>query len=288
MRSSFLGLALTVVAAGCSSPTAAAHQPPADQEIETGVSSKMEPLLRPGEWVAGTVYIVGIEAAQAEAWVCRDEADQIRVHLYAQSTGLLALLRQAYMEQDTVLGPELNAPLRNWADAQVGEKQRRYDVRFGVGFYDYEYHRSYGEPRRKRIRVARGERAQDLLSAFLLLRGWRPGWQAQAQFGAVIGRWLWRTDVTFHGPDVVVREEGPYPAVRVDGFTRKQHPDPESQEEYNFQLWFSDDPSRIPLRARTGSSFGDMWLELRDYRDDYPERCREHQRIFELPQEGAD
>jgi hypothetical protein len=84
------------------------------------------------------------------------------------------------------------------------------------------------------------------------------------------------------GPDVVVREDGPYPAVKIAGNTTKQHPDPAKCDEYEFELWFSDDPARIPLRAKSGSTFGDIWLELTDYRSDREPWCQQHERIFEV------
>lgn len=268
---------------------AAAPEPitaPGSSAPDFGVPGTIVPLVRSGEWIAGKVFILGLEAATAEAWACRDDAEDLHVHLRAESTGVLAYIKQAYMEQDTTMGPDLLFPSRNWADAEVGEKQRRYDVRFANGHYSYAYHRNYGPMRKAVMPLEPEERAHDLLSAVLALRGWRPVPGARARFGAVLGRWLWRTEVVYAGPDVLLRDDGPYPAVKVTGTTRKQHPDPEERTEYSFELWFSDDPSRIPLRAKTGSSFGDIWLELTEYESDHPGRCREHARVFELTPES--
>jgi hypothetical protein len=268
---------------GCGAAPVEPETPVAQGSPNLGVPGAMTPIVKPGEWISGKIFILGIEAADAEAWACEDADEQLHTHLRAESTGLLALLKRAYMEQDTWLGLEDGFPVRNWADAQIGEKQRRYDVRFEDGRYHYAYYRNYGGRTEKEIRLGTDERAHDLLSSVLMLRAWRPAPGTEARFGAVLGRWLWRTEVVFAGPDVVVREDGPYPAVRITGVTKKQHPDPEKCHEYDFELWFSDDSARIPLRAKSGSTFGDIWLELTHYRSDHPRRCREHERIFEIP-----
>ncbi len=270
-------------ALSCGATPGVPETPAAETSSNLGVPGTVVPIVKPGEWISGKIFILGIEAADAEAWACEDAEEHVHTHLRAESTGLLALIKRAYMEQDTLLGSEDGFPLSNWADAQVGEKQRRYDVRFTNGRYRYAYHRNYGPKKANEIRLEAGERAHDLLSSVLLLRAWRPAPDTQAHFGAVLGRWLWRTEVVFMGPDVLVRADGPYPAVKIVGVTKKQHPDPDKCLEYEFELWFSDDPARIPLRAKSGSTFGDIWLELTDYRSDHPRRCRQHQRIFEIP-----
>ena len=271
------------IAIGCGGSAVGPASLPAHHISDLGVPGSLVPIVEPGEWVSGKIYILGIEAADAEAWACRDDEEQVHTHLRAESTGLLALIKRASLEQDTWLGPDDGFPVRNWADAQIGEKQRRYDVRFENGAYHYAYHRNYGPMKKNVIRLGADERAHDLLSAVLMLRAWHPPPDTEARFGAVLGRWLWRTDVIFLGPDVIVREDGPFPAVKIVGTTRKQHPDPEHQEEYDFELWFSDDPARIPLRAKSGSTFGDIWLELTDYRRDRDPHCSEFTRIFEIP-----
>jgi len=268
---------------GCGAAAVGPETPPVERSSNLGVPGTVTPIVRPGEWLSGRIVILGIEAADAEAWACEDASRQVHVHLRAESTGFLALIKRAYMEQDTWLGSGDGLPIGNWADAQIGEKQRRYDVWFENGSYRYAYHRNYGPKKENEIRLGANERAHDLLSTVLALRAWRPAPGTQAEFGAVLGRWLWRTQVVFVGPDVVVRDDGPYPAVKVSGVTKKQHPDPDKCEEYEFELWFSDDPARIPLRAKSGSSFGDIWLELTEYRNDHPRRCRQHRRIFEIP-----
>ncbi len=267
---------------GCGPSAVAPESPTVAQSSDLGVPGAVVPLARPGEWIAGKIYILGIEAADAEAWACRDEDALLRTHLRAESTGLLALIKRAYMEQDTRLGPDDGLPIENWADAQVGDKQRRYDVWFKAGRYRYTYHRSYGPMKEAVVRLGPQERAHDLLSAVLTLRAWRPAPGTEARFGAVLGRWLWRTEVVYVGPDVLIRDDGPYPAVKIEGTTKKQHPDPEACDEYEFELWFSDDPARIPLRAKSGSTLGDIWLELTEYRDDHPPACQRHERIFEV------
>jgi hypothetical protein len=270
------------VVMACSASPVGPSAPPIERTSDLGVRGRAAAMVEPGEWISGQIFILGIEAASAEAWACRDEKDAVHTHLRAESTGLLAWIKRAYMEQDTKLGFDGVFPRRNWADVQIGEKQRRYDVRFRTGRYEYEYRRNYGPMKVNTIGLAPDERAHDLLSAVLMLRAWRPAPGTRGRFGAVLGRWLWRTEVVFEGPDVVLREDGPYPATKIIGTTQKQHPDPKKRVEYDFELWFSDDSARIPLRAKSGSELGDIWLELTDYRSDRDLGCQPHQRIFDI------
>jgi len=258
-------------------PAAAASTPPA----AAGAASQV---IAPGERLVGTVYILGVEAARAEAEACRDAGGDVHVHLVAESVGIAATLQRARMEMDTVLAGDELRPIADWSDADVGGKLRRYDVRFRTGGYDYDYHRSTGPPVHERIRVADPqETVHDLLTGVLLLREWRPTPGTPARFSAVLGRHLWITDAVFRGPDVVIHADGPYPAVRIEGVTRKQHRDPKLRETAPFQVWFSDDPDRIPLRAKTTSDFGDIWLEMTEYHRGEPRPCREYARVISLP-----
>lgn len=258
-------------------PATAAVAPPAAAAAPSHV-------IDPGERLAGTVYILGVEAARAEAEACRDAGGAVHVHLVAESVGIAATLQRTRMEMDTLLAGDELRPIADWSDADVGGKLRRYDVRFRTGGYDYEYHRSSGPPVRERIRVADPEETvHDLLTGVLLLRGWRPIPGTTARFSAVLGRHLWITDAVFQGPDVVLHSDGPYPAVRIEGVTRKQHRDPKLRQTSPFQVWFSDDPDRIPLRAKTTSDFGDIWLEMTEYHRGEPRVCREYARVIPLP-----
>ena len=277
-----LGALSFYVVVGCSASAVGPSAPPVDRASDLGTPGSAAAMVVPGEWISGQIYILGIEAATAEAWACQDDNDRLHTHLRAESTGLLAWIKRAYMEQDTKLGSDDAFPRRNWADVQIGEKQRRYDVRFYGGRYAYEYRRNYGPMIANTIRLGPDERAHDLLSAVLMLRAWRPPPGTHGHFTAVLGRWLWRTEVVFEGPDVVLREDGPYPATKIIGTTQKQHPDPKERVGYDFELWFSDDPARIPLRAKSGSELGDIWLELTDYRNDRDRKCQPHKRIFDV------
>jgi hypothetical protein len=242
------------------------------------------PAVSPGEALSGKIFVLGVEAARAEVFSCRDQAGEVHVHLEATSSGIAATLQRATMEMDTVLSADELRPVTDWADADVGGKLRRYDVRFGTDSYDYQYHRSSGPPVRERVRLPEGEGLlHDLHTGVLLLRTWRPRPGTVGHFAAVLGRHLWLTDVVFRGPDVVLQEDGPFPAVRLEGVTRKQHRDPAQRETRHFELWFSDDPDRIPLRAKTESAFGDIWLEMTEYRRDADRACVEHARIIPLP-----
>lgn len=249
-----------------------------------GAAVETVPAVVSGEYLAGTIFVLGVEAAVAEVQVCTDANQAIHLHLEARSSGIAAAVKSAYMEMDTVLADVGLRPVGDWADADIGGKLRRYDVRFRDGAYDYEYHRTTGPAVRERISLAKEyEWAHDLHTAVLLLRGWRPRLGETGHFAAVLGRHTWLTEVAFRGPDVVLHADGPYPAVRIEGVARMQHRKPELRETRRFAIWFSDDPDRIPLRAKTESSFGDIWLEMTQYRRGPVRACREYERVIPLP-----
>lgn len=274
-----------LAAAGCHPDPVVA--PSAAAAVALDVDPDVVPLIDAGEYLAGRVYVLGVEAASAEVEACRDEEGRRHVYLDARSSGVAALIQPARMVMDTVLDDVGLRPRSNFSDADVGGKLRRYDVRFVNGGYEYAYHRSTGTPVRQRIAVPDEPWVHDLLTGVLMLRGWHSTPGSQARFAAVLGRHLWLTEAVFGGPDVILRDEGPSPAVRMAGVTRKQHANPKLRETRRFEVWFSDDPARIPLRAKTESSFGDIWLEMLEYRRDEPRRCLERTRVIPLPTDPA-
>lgn len=233
---------------------------------ERAASSAGRAKVSPGEVLRAQVYVLGVEAADTTIVACPTAgSDLVRVHLKAASSGLAAMIRDVRMELETAISATNGLPQSDWSEVVMGEKRRHYDVHFSGGGYDYHYERSTGSPMDARIQSPDNTWVHDLLSAAIWMRSWRPEPRSRTQFYAVMGRHLWNTELTFKGPEVLVRQDGPEPALRYDGQATKLRPEPNEQAVRRFTVWFSDDPQRLPLRAVSESAFGEVRLETSSY-----------------------
>lgn len=259
-------LPFALVAAACAPAASEPRPPDHGRSADLAALGAERPHVQPGEYLKASLAVMGVQAARAHATICGGEhAEPIRVALAGETTGPIGMLRRAVMELETELLPNMGVPRKNWAIVQLGTKERHYEVSFSHGLYAYQYTRNYGPPINGVVPVPGREQAFDFLSAIVALRTWRPDTDAVGTFHVVLGRHLWFAEVVFRGPDVVLLDGDPWPAMRVDGAAHKLQYDPEEKDPRRFSMWFSDDPDRIPLRASTESSFGDIWMEMSDY-----------------------
>jgi hypothetical protein len=261
-------LALLLVA-GCSGAAASPPETPTTS-VETSLSKpgSFEPYLFGGERLTGQVVILGIPAAEATISIdggCHAEPGPVTILTSARATGLFALLAHSWMTMDTVLVPTLGLPDSGHTEVEIGKKHRKYTVAHGPGLYRYEYLRSDGPPINEVVPLPPGVRAHDLHTAVLLLRSWRPPPGTKGDFLVVLGRRLWHVDLVFQGPDVAVMNDGPRPAVLIEGLARRLDGDPRERPERRFRVWVSDDVDRVPLRALAESEFGNVQLEATSY-----------------------
>jgi hypothetical protein len=256
-------------AIGCSSAAASPPETPtASTETSLSKPGSFEPYLFGRERLTGQAVILGIPAADATISIdgdCQAASGPVTILTSVRATGLFALLARSWLTMDTTLSPTLGLPDSGHTEIEIGKKHRKYTVAYGPGLYRYEYLRSDGPPINEAVPLPPGARAHDLHTAVLLLRSWRPLPGTKGEFLAVLGRRLWQVDLVFQGPDVAVMNDGPRPAVLIEGLARKLDGNPRERPERRFRVWVSDDVDRVPLRAVAESEFGNVQIEATSY-----------------------
>lgn len=150
-----------------------------------------------------------------------------------------------------------------------------YRVRYTPGTYTWQYDRGGRQTLRGRYSVPEQAYPHDLHSALALLRSWQPKAGQTAHFYAVMGRKLWRVEVTAQGTSMLRQGRSSRLAWRVEGVAESlwKAPPGKKRKERRFELWLSDDPTRVPLRLVADAKVGRVKLDLVDWQQ-APGRCR--------------
>jgi hypothetical protein len=236
------------------------------------------PIFVGNESVTADAYVLGVRAATVQVEIqkssCGPAGGTAIVGWQAKTTGLVALFRDMHVEMTSSIDVRTGKPIDDGSHWVTDPKPRDYAVRFARGSYYYDYRRSDGLAKAESVPVPEGLWAYDPSSAALLLRSYRPAKGDQARFYAVVGRHLWRIDATFRGPEMLPYRGGKRAAVRFEGVVERLTGEPSELVTRSFQLWFSDDPERVPLLAAMGSQWGEVRLELAKYEQRAPSaRC---------------
>jgi hypothetical protein len=173
------------------------------------------------------------------------------------------MIRHASGEAKTELAEVSQAPRASEYRFRDGDLLRNYRVDYRPGGYDYAYDNGGTAQRTGQSSVPEGASAHDLHSALVLLRAWRPRLGEQAYFYVVLGRRLWRVDVTSEGPQVIKAQGGARLTHRIDGVGVRLWRPSEAPPKH-FSLWLSEDAARVPLRMVGDASFGEVTMTLTD------------------------
>jgi hypothetical protein len=261
LRRWFGGLAL-LAAASCAHdarlevPQESAHARPIPVPRATGPA--------PHEVLQAEVELLGLPLGSLESSSCRSEAGTI-IETHVEPAALInALHRSGGDARTELLG---SAPRLSDYHIQDGDLLRHYQIEHRAGAFDYLYDNG-GEARRVgHGAVPEGEYPHDLQSALVLLRSWRPRLGEVGYFYVVLGRRLWRVEVTAAGPQVIRAQGVPQLTQRLDGVSVRLW-QPSEVEPRRFSLWLSEDQARAPLRMVADASFGEVTLTLTGRREE--------------------
>jgi len=218
------------------------------------------------ELLRADVELFGLPLGHLESTVCPgDDATTIETHV--QPAALVNALHRSGGDARTELGPLSPSPRRSEYKIQDGDLLRHYQVDHRAGAFDYLYDNGGDARRTGHGSVPEGAFAHDLQSALVLLRGWRPRLGEVGYFYVVLGRRLWRTEVTYAGPQVLQTESVPRLTQRLDGVSVRLW-QPSEIEPRHFSLWLSEDPDHVPLRMVADANFGEVTLTLTGQRQD--------------------
>jgi hypothetical protein len=216
------------------------------------------------EVLQADIALLGLPLAHLESTVCPGR-DATTLETRVDSAALINALHRSGGDARTELTGL--AALRSEVHIQDGDLLRHYETEHRAGSFDYEYDNG-GEARRTgHGAVPEAAFPHDLQSALLLLRGWRPRLGETGFFFVVLGRRLWRTEVTYAGPQMLQTSGTPRLTHRLDGVSVRLW-QPSEIEPRRFSLWLSEDAERVPLRMVADASFGEVTLTLTGRRQD--------------------
>jgi hypothetical protein len=212
------------------------------------------------ELLQAEVELFGLPLGHLESKLCPG-ADTTTIETHVEPAALVQALRRSGGDARTEFAALSPSPRVSDYQIQDGDLLRHYRVDHRDGAFDYLYDNG-GEARRSgNGSVPEGAFPHDLQSALVLLRAWRPRLGEVGYFYVVLGRRLWRTEVTVAGPQVLKTETVPRLTQRLDGVSVRLW-QPSEVEPRRFSLWLSEDPERLPLRMVADASFGQVTLSL--------------------------
>ena len=243
---------------------------PDNEELLPGTGSEA---LSSAETLRADVGIAGIHVGTMESTWCPDTpAGGARVWSEMTPAALLKALMHASGRAQTDWGPSAEGPSASAYDIREGDILRRYRVSYHAGRYDYVYERG-GIPQLEGTdSVPENARAHDMQSALVALRAWRPRLDARAHFYVVLGRRLWRADVSFAGPQVIKVQGVPRLTTRVDGTAHRLWDAPDAPGPRSFSIWFGEEPERLPVLLTADGKYGAVTMTLRE-RASLPAAC---------------
>jgi uncharacterized protein DUF3108 len=224
----------------------------------------------PAERLQARIDLFGIRLAGLESTLCHSEPNlPVTLETRVTAAPLLNVIRTVGGEAKTELSPS-RAPLSSEYHFREDDLLRHYQVNYREGTYAYVYDNGGSSQLTGEEAVPEGATAHDLQSAMLLLRSWRPRLGELGYFYVVLGRRLWRVDVTSAGPQVLKTEGSPRLTHRIDGVAARLW-EPSQAAPRHFTLWLSEDADRVPVRMLADASFGEVTMTLTDRGSGGPE-----------------
>jgi hypothetical protein len=231
------------------------------------------PLLVPGEQMTWELSLGGILGGEAMMAVgTPGEVDGRRIVILRsriESAGLVAVLKQVRDEVTTWIDPDTGLPVYLHADVTFGERAAIIESNFSSDGFQLSYARKGGRAYLMRQKLPAGESAHDAHSVLGALRAWEPGRGARAYFYILSGRHLWRNTMQFAGREAVKTGLGRMAALRFDAVAQRVTSnlaiDPHKKPR-QYSVWLSDDQRRLPVLVLARTEYGDVKVELTDYR----------------------
>ena len=227
----------------------------------------------PGEQMIYRISLHGLDVAEftvsVGAATTIDGVDVIPVATHAVSSPLLTLFHKVddTLESwiDTRTGRPVQFRAHEVASAQ-SDAIEETDVRFAPGKFAVKVLRD-GQPIDEEQVVKHD--IYDVPSMLVFVRGWDAAAGARTTVDEMRSRTAWRVDFTVGDHEGVTTSLGDLQAVRYDGegvrILRSGEIDPDSDRR-RFSMWISDDADRVPVKLVAHTDYGDIRMDLVDYR----------------------
>jgi Protein of unknown function (DUF3108) len=257
---------------------------PLDQEADTRPSGAVHVVgdgFLPGERLKTEITLDGVVAGVGELKVgarCLLPGGRtaLPVTTTGRSAGIVKMLQSSTSEVTTLVDGETSRPIEGTWDVRLGQKRTVIDEVFGEGTFRFKQLREAPEkPSRTSFgatNVPTEDVPHDAHTSMGFLRHWHPEPGARGNVYAVYGRYVWRADVTFRGPETITTALGETRAVRIDGVATKllgkQLRPSTLTPRRPFSMWISDDSRRVPLRVLVETALAKVSLDVVGYERD--------------------
>lgn len=263
-----LPLFLVTTLLGCGSGVVVAPPKPATQAGGLGTIEISAAAVPVGEHLKAEAEVLGLNVGRLDVSTTKPctavGADHVTIEAKLSTAGMLRFFNKTEGVATTEVDPVNFRTLRSTTHVDDGEEWREYKLRFKPGTFSYTYTKSSGEKKRGTKPVPDAEPVYDTQSAVSLLRSWRPkAIGEKSYFYVVIGRQLWRADVSYRGPKEIDVRKKRTKTLLFDGVAHRVDLNP--KEEYtprHFAVWLADEPSRLPVQVSGDGSIGAVTFYL--------------------------
>jgi hypothetical protein len=235
------------------------------------------PFAAPGEQMAYRLSLHRVEVAAFSIVVGGvTEAHGRRVlpvEAGVQSTGIAALVKKVRTEFASWIDIDTGRPLLSRVTETAGVDDPSIETS------EARYHAARpgtlpialieGEAEKVEEQVVAGATVWDVPSILLHLRGWKGEVGDELTAEVVRSRYIWRSRLRIAARESVVTELGSLPAVRIEGVARRVLRDgtwEPNGARRNFSVWISDDADRVPVLIVAHTEYGDVRMQLVEYR----------------------
>lgn len=232
-----------------------------------------EVVANPGEQMIYRISLHGLDVAEftvtVGAMAQLDGQTTIPVQTHAVSSPLLTLFHKVDDTLATWIDPATGKPVAFQAKEMASAKSdavEETDVRYAPGKFLVKVLRD-GQPVDAEQVVL--HEVYDVPSMLVFVRGWDADIGTRTTVDVMRSRTAWRVDFVIAAHEGVTTSIGDLQAVRYDGegvrILRDGSVDPASDRR-RFSMWISDDADRVPVRLVAHTDYGDIRMELVDYR----------------------
>ncbi|HEX4452833.1 MAG TPA: DUF3108 domain-containing protein [Kofleriaceae bacterium] len=280
-------LALMLAACGSTAPIATppTTAPTASPAKPAGLVVA-PPLVTPGEHMAYTLQLQGVELATLDAAVGEPTTlggkPAIVVQSHAKAVGLAKMVANIDDTFTSWIDVATGRPLR-WSTDEFATKtsdKERTDVDFskraGVRL-PVTFHLNDAPPQPEPQRASLPE-TWDFNSFLMALRTWDPPTGTVLVVEVMRSRFMWHVELTMRGKSKLTTALGTVMARQLEGHTYKLDRNgvrAPGSDERTFTIWVSDDDGRVPLEVTAKTDYGDIALGISDYAPGAGHRLRD-------------
>jgi hypothetical protein len=265
------GALLIVALAGCKA-SAVPHT--FDNHVSTAPSAGLpqaHSAIIPGERFSYKITMLGFDAGSLDLAAGQpgtiDGKQVIIMRSRASSRGVAALLKTVVDDVTVWVDAERGVPLYHHTVSKIGGSTEEVEIRYAPGQFDVAERVDDKHSVQTQV-IPAGESAYDLTTSLMAMRGWQASQGDRVKLVVLRSSLFWETHVQYQGADSAKIALGRFPAVRIDGISRRilrSGALEDGKEARHFSIWLSDDARRVPLLIAARTDLGDVRMELVEY-----------------------